>query len=56
MTQIPTEAFARAVQIANEAGLRGRKVEIVWIPPATASSDPLGSFAVVDVPPKTTSE
>lgn len=44
----------RAVEIANDAGRRGRKVRVIWIPPQTALVD--GVFAVEDITPQTAAE
>jgi hypothetical protein len=43
---IPPEAVAEMIRIANNAGLSGQHVKIHWIPPQTASSSPMGAFAV----------
>lgn len=37
----------RAVRIATKAALAGKPVaRVVWVPPKSAASDPLGSFYV----------
>lgn len=47
----------RAVKIATKAAMGGHPVErIVWIPPATAASDPGGAFAVTHCRPLSGSE
>lgn len=47
----------RAVKIATKAAMSGHPVErIVWIPPATAASDPSGAFAVTPCRPLSGSE
>jgi hypothetical protein len=47
----------RAVRAATKAALNGHPVErIVWIPPASASSDPGGSFVVIYPRPLSGSE
>jgi hypothetical protein len=42
------EAIGRAVEIANQAGLRGRRVRILIVPPDTATSDYV--FVIVPLP------
>lgn len=46
---IPPEAFARAVEIANQAGLNGREVQVQWIPPTIATQSYIGAFVVTDI-------
>jgi hypothetical protein len=41
------EAIGRAVEIANEEGLRGRRVRILIVPPDTATSDYM--FVVIPI-------
>jgi len=46
--QIPYEVFQEAVTLANKAGLNGQELSrIYWIPPALATSNPLGTFCLV---------
>lgn len=45
------EIINQAVKIATKRAMDGHPVEnITWIPPQTASSDPLGSFAIIECP------
>lgn len=44
---IPSEIVSRMIEMANREGLAGREVRrIYWLPPQTASSDPIGFFAI----------
>ena len=47
---ITQEIINIAVSMANKAGLDGKRVNILWIPPQSASSPPYGSFAIQYLP------
>ena len=47
---IPLAAFNAAVQIANDQGLLGKRVNLVWVPPQTASQSEMGVFIVREKP------
>lgn len=45
------ETLDRAVEIATSQAMAGHPVSrILWIPPATAASDPRGAFAIEEAP------
>lgn len=48
--EIPSAAFNNAIRIANDYGLNGKKIQLEWIPPATATSDPNGRFIILEKP------
>jgi len=54
--QIPMLAFRQAIKFANDAGRFGRKVNVLWVPPQSASQDPIGFFIVDDITPNSASE
>ncbi len=46
------ETIDQAVRIATRAALYGQPVErIIWIPPATVTENPKGSFVIMTCPP-----
>jgi hypothetical protein len=53
---IPEEVAARMAHIANQQGLRGRKVIVQWVPPQYAHENYMGSFLVIDDHPKSAAE
>lgn len=56
MNYIEREVLARAVKMANDAGLYGRRIDVQWLPPQTASSDPYGFFIVQEKPMRSMTE
>lgn len=53
---IPTAVAEKMAHIANQQGLRGRKVIVQWVPPQYAHDDWMGSFLVIDDHPKSATE
>lgn len=43
---IPQEAVSRGLEIANNAGLCGRKIQLFWFPPRAATDDSNGYWIV----------
>lgn len=48
------EACSRAIEIANKEGLRGRKVDVLLVPPYTGTGS--WSFVVIPIPRTTASQ
>jgi hypothetical protein len=51
---IPQEAVAIMIQMANDAGLHGQEIRCVhWIPPQSATQSHVGAFAIEYEYPRT---
>ena len=53
---IPDEVVRRIAHIANQQGLRGKKVSVQWVPPQKMTDDYMGSVVVIDQTPESATD